>query len=110
MQNEQEFYRCLVSDAAGRTLKKILEIIRLRAGDQGAVEHGAAARHRRYAAFAGPAAGHTNADPGACAAVQYKAFTASKGADPRGAPGQQKGRLRLPPRHRPERQAGAAGG
>ena len=28
MQNEQEFYRCLVSDAAGRTLKKILEIIR----------------------------------------------------------------------------------
>ena len=28
--------------------------------------------------FAGPAAGHTNADPGACAAVQYKAFTASK--------------------------------
>ena len=24
MQNEQEFYRCLVSDAAGRTLKKIL--------------------------------------------------------------------------------------
>lgn len=29
MQNEQEFYRCLVSDAAGRTLKKILEIIRV---------------------------------------------------------------------------------
>ena len=28
MQNEQEFYRCLVSDAAGRTLKKILAIIR----------------------------------------------------------------------------------
>ena len=28
MQNEQEFYRCLVSDAADRTLKKILEIIR----------------------------------------------------------------------------------
>lgn len=28
MQNEQEFYRCLASDAAGRTLKKILEIIR----------------------------------------------------------------------------------
>ena len=28
MQNDQEFYRCLVSDAAGRTLKKILEIIR----------------------------------------------------------------------------------
>lgn len=28
MQNEQEFYRCLVSDAASRTLKKILEIIR----------------------------------------------------------------------------------
>ena len=28
MQNEQEFYRCLVSAAAGRTLKKILEIIR----------------------------------------------------------------------------------
>ena len=28
MKNEQEFYRCLVSDAASRTLKKILEIIR----------------------------------------------------------------------------------
>ena len=27
MQNEQEFYRCLVSDAAGRTLKKILETL-----------------------------------------------------------------------------------
>ena len=26
MQNEQEFYRCLVSDAAGRTLKKILAV------------------------------------------------------------------------------------
>ena len=41
MQNEQEFYRCLVSDAAGRTLKKMCTVrtMSFRRADRTAVGH-----------------------------------------------------------------------